>query len=338
MRIIATLLLLAVAGAAHAATPVPKADLQLLAEAVRIIKQAFARPIEDARLATGCADSLAKAAGGGERTARGLDELPLLLERAHAAAGGKIEYRDLARHCVQGLATALDPDSRYLDAAELRGVRGGGQAAGGLEPNAAWLESGILHLRLQQFRDTTRNDLLRELGRLAAGQGEPRTILLDLRDNQGGLLGTAMDLGGLFLAEGAELGATYGRNRRPLATYRVLPRHFGAGGALPERMAVALRRAPMAILVNASTASSAEMLAGSLQANGRGMVVGQRTAGRGSVQAVFPLPGGAGLRLTSALWQGPKATELEGRPLEPDLPAAADVAHRDALRWLQEWK
>ena len=404
---------------------IPKIDLQTLADVVRFIKRDFARATDDAVLASGCAESLAKASGSGERAARGLDALPPLLIRARAAAGNRYEYRKLVQLCIGGMVAMLDKHSQFLDEEEMRslyrsspgvaaiglelrkagadvvvvdvldgtpapraGIRAGdlvvsidgaalvtlplhevvnrlrgavGSAValrlsrpGAAKPievtlkrelirmvtvRAAWTGGDVLELRVSRFNESTRNDLLREVAKLGEGAArEPRGIVLDLRENQGGMLRAAVDVSGVFLANGAAVGATYGRAQRLIESYRANDRQGLAyyGPVLAEPMARALKRAPLAVLVNQRTASGAEILASALQENGRGVIVGERTFGTGSVQTVFPLPTGAALRLTSSYWRTPKDVELDGKPLAPDLPASAEGTMREALRWVGE--
>lgn len=203
----------------------------------------------------------------------------------------------------------------------------------------SWSEGDVLQLRIVRFVEGTRNELLRELVRLAeASTREPRGIVLDLRDNAGGTLLAAVDTSGLFLEDGAEVGAMRGRGQKLIESYRANDRDRVSyyGPAVPMRLARALKRAPLAVLVNERTASGAEILAAALRGNGRGQLVGARTLGMGSVQTLFPLAGGAALKVTTAYWHAPRDVQLDGRPLEPDHPAGSEGAMREALRLLSE--
>lgn len=435
MRALAALLIaLLAAGAAaqDAAETLPKADLQLLSEVVRLIKRDFARLTDDAVLASGCAEELASASGSGERAARSLDALPGLLLRAHSAAAGRIGYHKLAEFCIAGMVTMLDRHSQYLDQEATRDLyRGtGGVAAIGLdlqrdgndlrvvdvfdnspaaraglragdvleridgvplEPlslreavqklrgavgsavalqvrragtaaplellakreiireqtvRAAWVEGDVLEVRISRLTEGTRGELQREVARLAGNPvREPRGIVLDLRGNSGGLLSAAVDLSGVFLEDGVTVGSTRGRAGKLITTYRANDqaansRYYPSRPApLPPQVAQALKKSSMAVLVARRTASGAEILAAALQANGRAVLAGEPTFGMGSIQTLFPLgaPGrGAMLKLTTSYWVGAKDGELDGKPLEPDLPAGAEGAMRAALRWIEQ--
>lgn len=201
-------------------------------------------------------------------------------------------------------------------------------------------EGGIVSVRVVQFSDQTRGEMNRELAKLSAADAAGlRGIVVDLRDNSGGLLRAAIELSGAFLPEGAAVGSMHGRGGRLLETYVAGERSRGyafSPVALPEATAAALRRAPLAVLVNGRTASGAEILAAAIQANRRGVLVGADTLGMGSIQTVFPLGGApaTALKLTTGFWLGPKETELEGRPLKPDLYADAEGAEASARRWI----
>jgi carboxyl-terminal processing protease len=89
--------------------------------------------------------------------------------------------------------------------------------------------------------------------------------------------------------------------------------------------------------VNRKSASGAEILAAALQGNGRGVLVGEPTLGLGAIQTIYPLgaaAAGPALKLTSSYWYGPQDTELDGKPLEPDVPASAARAMAEARRWV----
>ncbi len=148
-----------------------------------------------------------------------------------------------------------------------------------------WLDAGrrIAYVRITQFIDATTPALVAALKEIQeTGIGG---LILDLRGNPGGELGTAIEVSDLFLAEGMIVEVT-GRARRDQSWYA------GKEGALPEF--------PMIVLVNGDSASASEIVAGALQANGRAKVLGTRTFGKGSVQELRDLPHDGGmLKLTS---------------------------------------
>jgi len=164
-----------------------------------------------------------------------------------------------------------------------------------------WLlseDSGLAYVRLTQFTETTAADLraaLAEIRRLGA-----RGLLLDLRFNGGGSLGSAVEVADLFLP-GGEIVSVRGR-RDP-------PRVFSAG---PSEGDLDL---PLVVLVNDASASASEIVAGALQENGRAKVLGVRTYGKGSVQEVRDLPEGRGaLKMTTAKYYLPSGRNLHREP------------------------
>ena len=212
----------------------------------------------------------------------------------------------------------------------------------------AWLDTGVLHIRVSQFHSGARNGMLRLLEKFTDGWRRfPDALVFDLRDNQGGVLRDALELAGAFLADGTLVGYTRGRGRNSNAEYKVNSAD-PANRFLPpvsSAFARALREVPMVVLVNARTASGAEMVAAGLQANGRAALLGVPTLGFGSIQILLPM-GDTALKLTHAYWYTPKHAQIEGQPLVPDLrveaasappdpeAVASDEALAQALRYL----
>jgi carboxyl-terminal processing protease len=168
------------------------------------------------------------------------------------------------------------------------------------------LEPGVGYLRISQFSDTTGPDVggaLRAL-RQEAG-GELRGIVLDLRNNPGGVLDAAVEVSDAFLERGLIVSAE-GRSRE--SRFRM---EAGAGDLA--------RGAQIAVLVNEGSASAAEIVAGALRDNGRAKLLGQRTFGKGSVQTVVPIGDGQALKLTTSRYYTPSGASIHERGLEPDI-------------------
>jgi carboxyl-terminal processing protease len=168
------------------------------------------------------------------------------------------------------------------------------------------LEPGVGYLRISQFSDTTGPDVggaLRAL-RQASG-GELRGIVLDLRNNPGGVLDAAVEVSDAFLERGLIVSAE-GRSRE--SRFRM---EAGAGDLA--------RGAQVAVLVNEGSASAAEIVAGALRDNGRAKLLGQRTFGKGSVQTVVPIGDGQALKLTTSRYYTPSGASIHERGLEPDI-------------------
>jgi carboxyl-terminal processing protease len=188
------------------------------------------------------------------------------------------------------------------------------------------LEPGFGYLRISQFSETTgpdTQDAIRALEREAGGK--LRGLVLDLRNNPGGVLDAAVEVSDAFLEEGTIVSA---EGRSPESCFRM------------EAMDGDLSRgAPIAVLVNEGSASAAEIVAGALRDNGRAKLLGQKTFGKGSVQTVLPLEDGQALKLTTSRYFTPSGVSIHERGIEPDVPlpepdatalGVPDAGRRDA--------
>lgn len=151
-------------------------------------------------------------------------------------------------------------------------------------------------------------------------------LVLDLRDNYGGLLRESIDLAGEFL-DGGIIIIEKSRQRGEQ------PEEDSVGGAVTDL--------PVVVITNERTASAAEVVAGALQQNDRAIVVGQRTRGKGSVQFIFGLADGSSVRMTAEIWLTPDGTPLDGVGLVPDIEMIPDETGRDveldeAIRQLEQ--
>lgn len=178
------------------------------------------------------------------------------------------------------------------------------------------LDGGVAYLRLSQFQERTYEELLVALGQLRQA-GALTAVVLDLRDNPGGLVDQATAVADEFLASGV----VYTARHRGVVTEEV---KAGGGGALTQL--------PVVVLVNASSASAAELLTGALQDNGRAVVVGSPTFGKGIIQTIVDLPDGAGLELTTARYYTPLGQPIQAQGIEPDVVVEGDEAGPPPLR------
>jgi carboxyl-terminal processing protease len=173
------------------------------------------------------------------------------------------------------------------------------------------LAGGYGYVRLSRFNDTTASDLRRAIEDLQGRDGRLRGLVLDLRDNPGGVLDAAVAVADGFLETGVIVSAS-GRSRDANFRHDALPGDW-------------LEGAPLAVLVNGQSASAAEIVAGALRDHGRATVVGARTFGKGSVQTVLPLSGGSAIKLTTSRYFMPSGESLHERGVTPDvvLPGAS---------------
>lgn len=168
------------------------------------------------------------------------------------------------------------------------------------------VEPGLAYVRIRQFQERTAHELDTALERLERAR-PLRGILLDLRHNPGGLLTTAVAVAERFLGDGQLIAATEGRRRSQSMRFVAHPRR-----ALPGL--------PLVVLVNAGSASAAEIVAAALQDHARAVVVGERTFGKGTVQTILALSDGSALRLTTARYLTPRGRSLQGQGVSPDIP------------------
>ncbi|MFC7301734.1 S41 family peptidase [Cognatiluteimonas weifangensis] len=183
------------------------------------------------------------------------------------------------------------------------------------------LEPGYGYLRIAAFQadtaadfETVLADLQRQAGGATPGRGL-RGLVLDLRSNPGGLLVSAVQIADDLLERG---GIVSTRGRIPISDTQF--------SATPGDR---LHGAPLVVLVDAGSASAAEVLAGALADNGRARIVGSRTFGKGSVQTLLPLNNGDSVKLTTARYYTPSGKSIQARGIEPDvvLRPAGDAAN-----------
>ncbi|MGB8635917.1 MAG: S41 family peptidase [Rhodanobacteraceae bacterium] len=166
------------------------------------------------------------------------------------------------------------------------------------------LEPGFALLRISEFQQATEQDLRQAITRLEKG-GALKGAVLDLRSNPGGLLTAAVGVSDIFLERGAIV-STRGR------TAQSDMRFDATQGDM-------LHGAPLVVLVDQGTASAAEIVAGALKDNHRGLIMGQRTFGKGSVQSVLPLDDNYAVKLTTARYYTPSGTSIQAEGITPDI-------------------
>jgi len=172
------------------------------------------------------------------------------------------------------------------------------------------LDEGVVYLRIKVFQDGTArllsdalDEAVVELNRHGGVQG----LLLDLRDNGGGLLHEAVRVSDQFLKSGVIV-STRGRGGKVISRYSA-----HRGGTRPKW--------PMVVLINENTASASEIVAGALRDQQRAVLVGVRSFGKGSVQNIFELPGGSALKLTTYRYYTPSGRSIQAEGITPDLVA-----------------
>jgi len=187
---------------------------------------------------------------------------------------------------------------------------------------AHFLEPGFAYTRITNFQSHTTSDYVEALSRLA--KQEPiRGLILDLRNNPGGLLNQAVSISDTFLDDGMIV-STKGRTEDQNMSFKA--------HKTPDDC-----QYPLVLLVNEGSASASEIVAGAIQDHKRGIIVGTRTFGKGSVQTIIPLPGGAGLRLTTARYYTPAGKSIQALGITPDvevsfIPYNSDAAQKNVTK------
>lgn len=168
------------------------------------------------------------------------------------------------------------------------------------------LAPGFGYLRVSQFQSRTGEDVIAALEALRqeAG-GDLRGLVLDLRNNPGGVLNAAVEVADAFLTEG-RIVYTEGRVERADMGFTATPNDM-------------LNGAPLVVLVNGGSASASEIVAGALQDHNRAVIMGRPTFGKGSVQSILPLPDGAALKLTTARYFTPSGRSIQAEGIVPDV-------------------
>ena len=189
------------------------------------------------------------------------------------------------------------------------------------------IEPGYAYVRIRAFQEHTVDDLIDVIADLSKQSKDTPVggLVLDLRDDPGGLLDQAVKVANVWLSDGLVV-YTKGRADAQRQDFRAQPSGVEANY-------------PMTVIVNEGTASASEIVAGALQDHKRALVLGAQTFGKGSVQTVYPLDDGSGLRLTTALYYTPSGRSIQEVGITPDIvvtEAAENVADAAGRRRLRE--
>ncbi len=172
------------------------------------------------------------------------------------------------------------------------------------------LTDDIGYVRVTQFNENAAANLGRALEELEK-QGMKK-LVLDLRNNPGGLLKSAVEMCGYFLAPGALVVSTEGRRPSQNSEYHAARQSLRFKGEI-------------VVLVNGGSASASEIVAGCLKDHERALLAGEKTFGKGSVQNLIPLPDSSALRLTTAMYHTPNNLKIHENGIEPDLPLEMEL-------------
>ena len=168
------------------------------------------------------------------------------------------------------------------------------------------LEKQYGYIRISQFQEKTDSDFDKAIKALEeANKGSLKGLILDLRNDPGGLLDQAVKISDRFLDSGLIV-SVEGRKEDQKLKFHAHPQGT-------------INNYPMVVLVNGGSASASEIVAGAIQDHGRGIILGTQTFGKGSVQTIFPLKDGSGLRLTTARYFTPSGRSIQAKGITPDI-------------------
>jgi len=187
-----------------------------------------------------------------------------------------------------------------------------------VEPGYAWV-------RVSQFQDRTVEDFARKVEDLYKQDPKIKGLVLDLRNDPGGLLDAAVALSAAFLPENVTVVSTNGQLADSKFTHTTAPQHYLRRGGtdpiarLTKATNGALKNVPLVVLVNEGSASASEIVAGALQDHKRATLLGSQTFGKGSVQTVRPLGPDTGIKLTTARYYTPSGDTIQAKGIVPDV-------------------
>jgi len=168
------------------------------------------------------------------------------------------------------------------------------------------LDEGFGYIRLSHFQSRTTQDMLKAMGKLKAENGgRLKGLVLDLRNNPGGVLNGAVSVSDAFLTDGIIV-YTQGRAKASRLDFTAAPDDV-------------LEGAPVVVLVNGGSASASEIVAGALQDHKRAVIMGSQTFGKGSVQTIVPVNGHAAVKLTTARYYTPSGRSIQAEGIMPDI-------------------
>ncbi|UDF35034.1 UNVERIFIED_ORG: S41 family peptidase [Shinella sp. XGS7] len=183
-----------------------------------------------------------------------------------------------------------------------------------VEPGYAWL-------RVSQFQDRTVDDFAKKLEEIYKQEPNLKGLVLDLRNDPGGLLEGAVAVSSAFLPKDVDVVSTNGQIADSKANFKASPDYYlRRGGVDPlKKLPAALKNVPLVVLVNEGSASASEIVAGALQDHKRATVMGAQTFGKGSVQTVRQLSPETALKITTARYYTPSGRSIQAKGIVPDV-------------------
>src|SRR3954471_12106225 len=196
-----------------------------------------------------------------------------------------------------------------------------------IEPGYAWV-------RVSQFQEATPENMVKAIDNLFK-QGPVKGLVLDLRNDPGGLLHGAVAISAAFLPTKALVVSTDGRAEDAKRKFFANPEDYARGSRgedVLKSLPAAVKTVPMVVLVNGGSASASEIVAGALQDHKRAVVIGTQTFGKGSVQTIMPLGNNTAIKLTTARYFTPGGRSIQARGITPDVMVDEPGAPQDRIR------
>jgi carboxyl-terminal processing protease len=183
------------------------------------------------------------------------------------------------------------------------------------------VEPGYGWVRVTQFQENTVAELAKHVSALYKDGNKLNGLVLDLRNDPGGLLNGAIGVSAAFLPPDVKVVSTDGRTADAKQEFRARAQDYLRGSKEDplKNMPVEAKKVPMVVLVNGGSASASEIVAGALQDHKRAIIVGTQSFGKGSVQSVLPLPGNTAIKLTTARYYTPEGRSIQAKGITPDI-------------------
>lgn len=184
-----------------------------------------------------------------------------------------------------------------------------------VEPGYAWI-------RLSQFQERTVEDFVKKVDEIYKQDPNLKGLVLDLRNDPGGLLDAAVAISTAFLPANVTVVSTDGQLAESKAVYKAAPEFYqrrASDSDVLRSLPAALKTVPLVVLVNEGSASASEIVAGALQDHKRATIIGSQTFGKGSVQTVRPLGPDTGLKITTARYYTPNGTSIQAKGIVPNV-------------------
>jgi len=187
-------------------------------------------------------------------------------------------------------------------------------------------ENNIAYIKLNTFSEQTYRGMIKEFNKIEnqIGKKNLKGFILDLRGNPGGLLDQSIMIADVFLDAGKTIVSVKGRGGKEINVYK------------DKRDEDLIPNIPMVVLINAGSASASEIVAGALKDNGRAVVMGTKSFGKGSVQSVIPISMGGAIRMTIARYYTPSGISIQAEGVEPDIVVQAAKIEAIENKWVQK--